>query len=58
MEKKKRLKNYDGSMMTTDEWLARKWKNDFDELLYCEQLIKYFPPSRNTRNYQIFLAHL
>jgi len=54
--KKRFLKNDDGSLIITDEELTKKYANDFDKLLDCEQLLEVFPPSRNTRNYQLCLA--
>lgn len=41
------LKNDDGSLITTDEELARKWANYFDKR-------EIFPLSRKTKNYQLY----
>lgn len=43
-------------MLITDEELTKKYANDIDKLLDCEQLLEVFPPSRNTRNYQLCLS--
>jgi hypothetical protein len=50
------LKNYDGSLITTEEELVTKWASYFDKLLNCEESRKIFPPSQETRNYQQCLS--
>lgn len=47
------LKNEDGSSITTDEELARNFRNQFDKLLNCVQPVDVFPPIQNSRNDQI-----
>jgi len=52
-KKERFLKNEDGSLITTEEELAKKWASYFDKLLNCEQLSEICLPSLNTRDDQM-----
>lgn len=45
-KKERFLKNDDGSLITMDEKLERKWAIYFYEILHCEQPVEVFPNSQ------------
>lgn len=52
MKRERFLKNNNGSLITTNEELAEKWENYFDNLLNCEEPNEVFSLNLQTREGQ------